>query len=367
MQVTGAVSWRRDGLSYKKNEVYLDIVESVNVLMTAKGTVLRSDVAGRVLMKCYLSVRPHLRLLSAFHHLSLQQRQGMPELKIGLNDRLTAEGSADGPPSASSLAVAASTNYGAGCVCHRVVPFTRVRPSSDTICCAQRRSIELDDVTFHQCVDLTRFSGEKTITFVPPDGAFELMKYRVTDNVTLPFKVLPLIKEIGRSRIEVTVKLRASGFTSALNATAVVVRIPVPNHTAGASIDVTAGKAKYKADISCLVWKLARLSGQDEVQLSANVELVRHPCSLPLCVVPLTSCFLPCAQASTLADRKVWSRPPITMSFQVPMFTSSGLKVRFLKVWEKSGYQTVKWVRYLTKAGDGGVPGAYEVRTSDAN
>jgi AP-2 complex subunit mu-1 len=55
------------------------------------------------------------------------------------------------------------------------------------------------------------------------------------------------------------------------------------------------------------------------------------------------------------------------MSFQVPMFTSSGLKVRFLKVWEKSGYQTVKWVRYLTKAGDGGVPGAYEVRTTDAN
>lgn len=57
MQVTGAVSWRREGLTYKKNEVYLDIVETVNVLMTAKGTVLRSDVTGRVLMKCYLSVR----------------------------------------------------------------------------------------------------------------------------------------------------------------------------------------------------------------------------------------------------------------------------------------------------------------------
>ena len=80
----------------------------------------------------------------------------------------------------------------------------------------------------------------------------------------------------------------------------------------------------------------------------------------------LTPC--PSPQASTLADRKVWSRPPITMSFQVPMFTSSGLKVRFLKVWEKSGYQTVKWVRYLTRAGgEAGVPGAYEVRITDAN
>lgn len=56
------------------------------------------------------------------------------------------------------------------------------------------------------------------------------------------------------------------------------------------------------------------------------------------------------------------------MSFQVPMFTSSGLKVRFLKVWEKSGYQTVKWVRYLTRAGgEAGAPGAYEVRITDAN
>jgi len=33
------------------------------------------------------------------------------------------------------------------------------------------------------------------------------------------------------------------------------------------------------------------------------------------------------------------------------MFTSSGLHVRFLKVFERSQYQTVKWVRYITKAG----------------
>lgn len=119
MQVTGAVSWRREGLQYKKNEVYLDIVESVNVLMTAKGTVLRSDVAGRVLMKCFLSVcsrRFSPENITRNANLNFACGQGMPELKIGLNDRLTAEGSADGPPSTSSLAMAGSTNYGAGCV-----------------------------------------------------------------------------------------------------------------------------------------------------------------------------------------------------------------------------------------------------------
>lgn len=42
------------------------------------------------------------------------------------------------------------------------------------------------------------------------------------------------------------------------------------------------------------------------------------------------------------------------------MFTASGLLVRFLKVFEKSGYQSVKWVRYLSKAN-----GSYQVRVSD--
>ena len=137
------------------------------------------------------------------------------------------------------------------------------------------KSIELDDVTFHQCVNLSRFASDKTVSFVPPDGEFELMKYRVTDDVILPFKVMPVIREVGRSRIEATVKVRAAGFNSALAATGVVVRIPVPSHTARATIVVTGGKAKYKVEGSCLVWKIKRFPGQAEMQLTADVELVR--------------------------------------------------------------------------------------------
>eukprot|EP00960_Hanusia_phi_P050839 760459-Hanusia_phi.AAC.1 len=35
-QVTGAVSWRREGIKYRKNEVFLDVVENVNLLMSSK-------------------------------------------------------------------------------------------------------------------------------------------------------------------------------------------------------------------------------------------------------------------------------------------------------------------------------------------
>jgi len=41
------------------------------------------------------------------------------------------------------------------------------------------------------------------------------------------------------------------------------------------------------------------------------------------------------------------------------MFTASGLLVRFLKVFEQSNYNSVKWVRYLTKAS-----GSYQIRVS---
>lgn len=48
------------------------------------------------------------------------------------------------------------------------------------------------------------------------------------------------------------------------------------------------------------------------------------------------------ASLSQTTVRKAWSRPPISVDFQVLMFTASGLLVRFLKVFEKSNYQSVK-------------------------
>ncbi len=34
--VTNAVSWRSEGIRYRKNEVFLDVVESVNLLVGAR-------------------------------------------------------------------------------------------------------------------------------------------------------------------------------------------------------------------------------------------------------------------------------------------------------------------------------------------
>lgn len=187
--------------------------------------------------------------------------------------------------------------------------------------------IDIDDVKFHQCVKLGKFDSDRTISFVPPDGEFELMRYRCTDHINLPFKVIPNVKELGRTRLQVSVTVK-SAFQEQLYASNVVVKVPCPENTANTNATVPAGKAKFEAGSHAIVWRVKRWQGAQEMTLNAEVSLV----------------------AST-SEKKAWSRPPIEMEFQVPMFTASGLKVRFLKVFEKSSYQTTKWVRYITKAG----------------
>lgn len=47
------------------------------------------------------------------------------------------------------------------------------------------KSVELEDVKFHQCVRLSRFENDRTISFIPPDGEFELMSYRLNTHVRI--------------------------------------------------------------------------------------------------------------------------------------------------------------------------------------
>lgn len=295
-QITGAIDWRREGIKHKRNEVYIDVLESVNLLLSSTGSVLRNEVTGQVQMNTKLT--------------------GMPECKFGLNDKLVID-------------------------------------REDT---GQRKpGVEIDDCTFHRCVRLGKFDADRTITFIPPDGEFELMRYRVTDNINVPFRFIPAVQEehghtrwvrrIWRvrswfgcavmllvsnlffNRVSINLKVIAN-FSDQLFATHVVIKIPVPKNTAKAKIKALFGRAKYEPEQQAIVWRVKRFPGKAECHINAEVDLM--PTVRP----------------------KPWIRPPINVEFQVPMFTASGVHVRFLRVYDKSGYHTQRWVRYITKAGN---------------
>lgn len=294
-QATGALSWRRADVKYRKNEAFVDVIEDVNLLMSATGTVLRADVNGQIVMRAYLS--------------------GTPECKFGLNDRLLLDNDAAGPGSSSTGGANMGSKIGGS--------------SSKTKAAAG--SVTLEDCQFHQCVKLGRFDADRIISFVPPDGEFELMRYRATENVNLPFKVHPIVREIGTTKVEYSVAIKAN-YSSKLFATNVVIRIPTPLNTAKTTERTSQGRAKYEPEHNNIVWKIARFSGGSEFVLTAEATL------------------------TSMTNQKAWSRPPLSLNFSLLMFTSSGLLVRYLKVFEKSNYSSVKWVRYMTRAG------SYEIR-----
>ncbi|KAH9077971.1 hypothetical protein EDB83DRAFT_1536609 [Lactarius deliciosus] len=54
---------------------------------------------------------------------------------------------------------------------------------------------------------------------------------------------------------------------------------------------------------------------------------------------------------SVKSEQDVEKRAPITVKFEIPYFTVSGIQVRYLKVVEKSGYQALPWVGTLLRTG----------------
>lgn len=285
--LTNAVSWRAEGIKHKKNEIFLDVVEKLNLLVGANGNVLHSEINGAVKMKSYLS--------------------GMPELKLGLNDKLMFE--------ATGRSNQARSN----------------------------KAVELEDIKFHQCVRLARFENDRTISFIPPDGEFDLMTYRLNTHVKPLIWVEAVVEPHKGSRIEYMIKTR-SQFKSRSVANNVEIMIPVPPDVDSPSFKSSVGNVTYLPDKDAVVWNIKQFHGGREYLMRAHFGL-------------------PSISASDVvdtADKKgkhgqsaenSW-KAPIGVKFEIPYFTVSGIQVRYLKIIEKSGYQALPWVRYITANGD---------------
>ena len=268
--LTNAVSWRSEGIKHKKNEIFLDVVEKLNLLVSSNGTVLHSEIVGAVQMKSFLS--------------------GMPELKLGLNDKLMFE------------ATGRST--------------TKIK------------AVEIEDIKFHQCVRLARFENDRTISFIPPDGEFELMTYRLNTHVKPLIWVETIIEPYKNSRIEYMVKTK-SQFKSRSIANNVEIVIPVPRDVDSPSFKASIGNVTYYPDKDAVVWSIKQFTGSKEYLMRAHFGL----------------------PSISDDDSDSW-KAPISVKFEIPYFTVSGLQVRYLKIIEKSGYQALPWVRYITMNGD---------------
>lgn len=280
-----ALGGRRKG---KKNEIFVDILERLNVIFNANGYVLNSTIDGSIQMKSYLT--------------------GNPPLRIALNEDLV-------------VGKGASSGYGA---------------------------VVLDDCNFHEVVNLDEFEASKVMTLVPPDGEFVVMNYRITSDFRAPFRVFPFVEETSAYKVEVVLKVRADIPPENYGAN-VLIRFPVPRTSATVTPEVgpsstavgpaaAAGaggaggpageQAEYRSKDKQVLWLIKKFQGGTEHTLRTKITL-----SAP----------------STTNIRKEIG--PISLNFEIPMYNVSSLQVKYLRIAEASkSYKPHRWVRYVTQS-----------------
>lgn len=137
-----------------------------------------------------------------------------------------------------------------------------------------------------------------------------------------------VVEPHSHSRIEYMIKAK-SQFKSRSIANNVEIIIPVPTDVDSPSFRSSMGSVTYVPDIDAAVWTIKQFNGSREYLMRAHFGL-------------------PSVSGEAV---ETW-RAPITVKFEIPYFTVSGIQVRYLKIIEKSGYQALPWVRYITQNGD---------------
>lgn len=256
----------------QKNEIFVDILERLNVMFSNNGYVLNSTIDGCIQMKSYLA--------------------GNPELRLALNEDLVIGRN--------------SGSYG---------------------------SVTVDHMNFNDCVNLSEFDSARTLSFVPPDGEFVVINYRVTGDYPTPFRIFPSIEETEPNKLEITLLIRAEMPANHFGAN-VTVEMPLPVSTIAASSNVIPApgsghsSAEYEQQNHKIIWNMKKFPGGSEQTMKTKVTLSQ----------PFTSQI----------RREIG---PVNMSFEIPMYNVSNLQVRYLRVAESMvGYTPYRWVRYVTQS-----------------
>jgi len=279
--------WRKAGVSHPNNEIYIDIVEEIDAILSPSGGVISSDVSGSIQAQSNLS--------------------GVPDLILTFNDATL-----------------------------------------------------IDDSSFHPCVRYARFEKDRVISFVPPDGPFELMRYRLRlDNEghnkpvgSMPIQVIPRISygnfgsnEKGNSGVggRISLSVTARSISSLIYSSSrkgplviedVAVVIPFPKFVRTANLNATVGRIIYDEAGKIAKWEIGKLDEKTRPQLNGTMELEDGSEE----------------KVSSLSSISEGEQPPLLVTWKILLASVSGLNISGLSVTGEH-YKPYKGVRNITKSG----------------
>lgn len=168
----------------------------------------------------------------------------------------------------------------------------------------------------------TLIQKEKVISFVPPDGKFTLIRYRMSNAGNLPLDIQPSIKlSQNQSTVKVTVS-RSGAQDKAIDK--VLLEIPFPPETLSFSLSATHGKVAQDEISKVVRWHIGRYPKAASITLDGTVQMP--------------------------PDWMGSGAPTVRVGFEIKGLSLTNLKVDSLAVHNVK-YKPFKGVRHITKAG----------------
>ena len=237
-------SYRDRGITYRHDEVFVDIDDVANIILSGDGTILRKSAKVLIKLRAFLT--------------------GDPECQLVLNDIVVRERE--------------EARLRGELKPQRVHHWVKLR------CC-----------DFHKCVNATAFEQSHAITFHPLDACtFELMRFPVDHHKPLPLLVKTILKIQSEQKVELKAEIQVCQETKMAKYVRnnVVFRFPIPEswvplfrtgkvfrgeksiksskgpRAAGiksrlkhskCSIAVSLGRAMYEPEYGSIVWRIDHL------------------------------------------------------------------------------------------------------------
>lgn len=180
-----------------------------------------------------------------------------------------------------------------------------------------------EDVQFHRCVEIE--SGEsRVLPFVPPDGPFTLMKYRLSSlNATVPLWVTPhFVWSKGSVTFDIAMKPDA---VLPKPVEDIEIRFTFPEGVGTPSLVTPEGRASYDASTREVIWSVQSYGKKEPVVLKGSAS-TEHNFDLGGRFPMVSAKFIYCGQ------------------------TTSGIKIEKLDI-DRAENTPFKGVKYISQAG----------------
>uniref|UniRef100_A0AAR2LIE9 AP-4 complex subunit mu-1 n=1 Tax=Pygocentrus nattereri TaxID=42514 RepID=A0AAR2LIE9_PYGNA len=188
-------------------------------------------------------------------------------------------------------------------------------------------AVRVDECSFHQAVKLDEFDTYRILKVCPSQGEQTLMQYQLSDELPCapPFRLFPTVEKDYGSRYTDCDLPHTQKSSTALN---VSVTVPVPKGSLSLSQELSSPDqtAELQLKNKAILWSIPRFPGG--AQLSALFKVTLNTVNV--------------GSASLLEVG------PVSMSFELPKQTCTGLQIRFLRLSPTQPGMSQRWVRYVT-------------------